>query len=102
VWRSGLVSLVVMQMLFIVPGAAVAGWRILPTTGFVGSTPDLELTKTFTYLMITPQTATRQLWIHQTVPTVEGDVIDGIAVCYSTFAFNPVHRPPFITTIQLM
>jgi hypothetical protein len=43
----------------------------------------------------------RQLYLHQTIPVVEGDVIDGIAVCYNTFAFAPVDRPPFITAILL-
>jgi hypothetical protein len=42
-----------------------------------------------------------QLYLHQTIPVVEGDVIDGIAACYNTFAFAPVDRPPFITAILL-
>jgi hypothetical protein len=40
VWRLGLASLVAIQMLVFVPGAAAAGWRVVPTTGFVDLTGD--------------------------------------------------------------
>jgi len=96
VWRSGLASLVAMLMLFMVPGVAVAGWRVVPTTGFVTDDLDLTLTKSLLYLSITSQVHGDRHLIYQTVPTVEGDVIDAVAVCYSAFDLGT-----FITAIGL-
>jgi hypothetical protein len=95
-WRSGLVSLVAILMLSIVPSVASAGWRVIPTTAFVTDDLDLTLTKSLSYLSITSQVNGDQHLIYQTVPTVEGDVIDAIAVCYSAFDAGT-----FITAIGL-
>ena len=95
-WRSGLVSMVAILMLSIVPAVAVAGWRVVPTTSFVTDDLDLTLTKSLSSLSITSQVNGDQHLIHQTLPTVEGDVIDAIAVCYN--AFDP---GTFITAIGL-
>ena len=95
-WRSGLISLAAILMLSFVPSVASAGWRVIPTTAFVTDDLDLTLTKSLSYLSITSQVHGDQHLIYQTLPTVEGDVIDAIAVCYS--AFDP---GTFITAISL-
>jgi hypothetical protein len=95
-WRSGLAALTAILMLSIVPAVAVAGWRVVPTTSFVTDDLDLTLTKSLSSLSITSQVNGDQHLIYQTLPTVEGDVIDAIAVCYS--AFDP---GTFITAIGL-
>ena len=95
-WRSGLASLAAILMLSIVPAVAVAGWRVVPTTSFVTDDLDLTLTKSLSSLSITSQVNGDQHLIYQTLPTIEGDVIDAIAVCYS--AFDP---GTFITAIGL-
>jgi hypothetical protein len=102
VWRFGLASLVAIQALFTGPGAVVAGWRTVPTTAFIGLTGDEVLLKTLTGMQITASATSDRLYVHQSIPVVEGDVIDGIAVCYSTFAYAPTDRPPFITAISLI
>ncbi|MCO6427691.1 hypothetical protein [Nitrosomonas communis] len=101
VWRLGLALLVALQVLLVVPAVAVAEWRIVPTTAFVGLTEDLTLIKTLGAMQIMSGTGSDQLWVHQHIPVVEGDVIDAILVCYRTFAFAPGDRPPFVTAIQL-
>jgi hypothetical protein len=64
------------------PTVAVAGWRAVPTTGFVTDERALTLTKRLTSLWIMSDLNGDQHFIYQTVPTVEGDVIDALAVCY--------------------
>ncbi len=99
--RWGLASLLAVQMLVLVPSAGVAGWRVVPTTGFVDLTGDLDLIKTLSSLQIMSGTNSEQLYLHQSIPVVEGDVIDAVAICYRTFAFVSGDRPPFITEIGL-
>jgi hypothetical protein len=90
-------SLLAVTMLLMVPGAAVAGWRVIPTSGFVTADPDLDVRKPM-HLEISTQVVGDHL-IHQTLPTVEGDVIDAIAVC--AFAI-PSFLTSFINAILLM
>jgi hypothetical protein len=53
-------------------------------------------------MQVTAVATSDQLYIYQSIPVVEGDVIDGIAVCYSALAYAPTDRPPFITAISLI
>ncbi|HXH02233.1 MAG TPA: hypothetical protein VNN09_02825 [Candidatus Competibacteraceae bacterium] len=88
-WLRGLAALIAMQLLFIGPGLAVAGWRVVPTTGFVDLTGDLDLIRTLSAMQVMSGTNSDQLSLHQSIPVIEGDVIDAVAACYSTFAFAP-------------
>ena len=89
--RSTLLSLLTLLMLCALPTVALAGWRVLPTTGFVTDDLDLTLMHRRTGLDVTSQVNGDQHFIYQTVPVVEGDVIDAIAICY-------VAGPPFAGT----
>jgi hypothetical protein len=80
--RLGLASLIAIQTLFIIPSAADAGWRAVPTTGFVTEHQQLLLIKTITALWVRSDQNGDRFSVYQTLPTVEGDVIDAVAVCY--------------------
>ena len=82
VWRWGLASLVAIQMLFTMPRAADAGWRTVPTTGFVTTDRQITLVNTIGALWLRSDQTGNAFRVYQTVPTFEGDVIDAIAVCY--------------------
>jgi hypothetical protein len=82
VWRLRLVSLVALLLLFIMPGLAVAGWRVLPATGFVADPLHIRLIHTIGGLWIRTDQNGDQFLVHQGVPIVLGDVIDAMAVCY--------------------
>lgn len=82
VWRLWLASLIAIQMLLVTPSAVAAGWRVVPTTGFVTEHQQLTLIKTITALWIRSDQNSDRFTVYQTLPTVEGDVIDAIAVCY--------------------
>jgi hypothetical protein len=82
VWRMGLVSLITMTLLSTMPSAAGAGWRVVPTTGFVTENQQLTLIKTITALWIRSDQNGDFFRVYQTLPTVEGDIIDAVAVCY--------------------
>jgi hypothetical protein len=85
--RSRLVLPGALLMLSIMPDVAVAGWRLLPTTGFVnterGVDANLDLFHGVDFLWaVIGGFPTHTFSIFQGVPVVEGDVIDAVAVCY--------------------
>jgi hypothetical protein len=82
VWRLRLVSLVALLLLFIMPGLAVAGWRVLPATGFVADPLHIDLIHTIGGLWIRTTQNGDRFFVYQGVPIVLGDVIDAMAVCY--------------------
>jgi hypothetical protein len=83
VWRLRLVSLVALLLLFIMPGLAVAGWRVLPATGFVADPLHTRLIHTLGGLWIRTDQSGDRFLVHQGVPIALGDdVIDAMAVCY--------------------
>ena len=89
-------SLLAVAMLLTVPGASVAGWRVIPTSGFVTDDLDLDIRNHIGDLQISTQMVGDHI-IHQTLLTVEGDVIDAISVC--AFTDSP---STFIRSIVLL
>jgi hypothetical protein len=78
---STVVSLAVL-VLSIVPGVAAAGWRVLPTTGFVTDQLQVEIVNRIGGTWLRSTQNGDQFRVYQGVPVFEGDVIDAIAVCY--------------------
>jgi hypothetical protein len=80
--RLKLVSLIAALGLSMMPAMAVAGWRVLPTTGFVTEASQILLIHTIGGLWIRSEQNLDRLFVYQGVPLAEGDVIDAIVVCY--------------------
>lgn len=80
--RSVLVSLITLLMLCIMPTVAVAGWRVLPTTGFVTENQQITLINTIGGLWLRSSQNGDWFRVFQGLPVTEGDVIDAIALCY--------------------
>ena len=80
--RLGLASIIAIQMLLVMPGAVGAGWRVLPTTGFVADPLHIILVNTIGGLWIRTDQNGDRFFVYQGVPVAEGDVIDAIALCY--------------------
>jgi hypothetical protein len=81
-WRLRLVVPIAVLVLSMIPSMTVAGWRVLPTTGFVTDALQITLIHTIGGLWIRSEQNLDRLFVYQGVPVVEGDVIDAIAVCY--------------------
>jgi hypothetical protein len=69
VWRWGLALLVAIQMLFTMPRAADAGWRTVPTTGFVTTDRQITLVNTIGALWLRSDQTGNAFRVYQTVPT---------------------------------
>jgi hypothetical protein len=80
--RLKLVWTVALVLLSITPGMAAAGWRILPTTGFVTDDIRLTLVNTIGALWLRSAQNGDRFRVYQGLPVNEGDVIDAVALCY--------------------